>query len=164
MAAASQSSKAFEKFIATIEDEEYTVHFKQLHQDFMSDKTRDDDYHRHQKDKIAKVMLDRCDKAHDKATDWALELVVELKEDLSGLPLKTETLEMLEKKVLDKLKEFHDAVKRQKINHKNQLKKIYDSLYEAHQLEIELDEAVLLAAFQKLAVSFEISSIDAIKG
>jgi hypothetical protein len=44
MAAASQSSKAFEKFIATIKDEEYAGHFKQLHQDFMSNKIRDDDY------------------------------------------------------------------------------------------------------------------------
>jgi hypothetical protein len=70
---------------------------------------------------------------------------------------------MLEKMILERLKEFRNAVKRQRLNHKNQLRNTYNILCEMHQFEIELDEAVLLVAFQKLAVGSQIGSLDSIK-
>jgi hypothetical protein len=157
MAAASQSSRALEEFLATIEDRESAGFFKQIHQEFVASKERDDEYFPHQKEEVLKCMLDRCEKTHEETTTWAVKLHDDPKERIQDLGYgRQQAVDILESFIYRELREFYDLLKNKKKNLKTQLKKIYDKLYDKLQASIESDEERLLVAFQKVVVSFGI--------
>lgn len=149
MAAASQSTITFEQLIAAVKDKALVEHFKQLHKDFMSTKLRDDDYHRHQRNKVETAMVDRSERAYNEAVTWAIDFTVDLREELEWLPLRKEAIDAL---IQSKLEVYHKSLKTQNKSNKDKLRKIYNILYQEHQERAEGDEARLLAAFHKLLV------------
>ena len=117
MAAASQSSRALEEFLATIEDRESAGFFKQIHQEFVASKERDDEYFPHQKEEVSKCMLDRCEKTHEETTTWAVKLHDDLKERIQDLGYgRQEAVDILESFIYRELREFYDLLKNKKKN------------------------------------------------
>lgn len=155
MAAALKYSKAFDEFLATVDDEEYVKLFKKIHHEMTSNKCRDDDYLRRDANTTKECMDAHRQKLYEKARDWSLDLQAELKDKVQGMPWGDRHAYMvglLDNVIWDGVQKLNKELVSNKKNFVDKLGKKQQKAYSEHEARLASDEERLLGAFQSFTV------------
>jgi hypothetical protein len=144
--------------LETLQNKACAAVFKDVYHVVMSNKNRDDNYLRRQKNRIQKWMDEEREAYEEQASEWALHLISGMQVRFMHLQSsaacsKVKELEdSLEAFVLSELEKYQRQLKQTKVKTTKLLNKIDHDMYEKHEEMLQSDVSKLLSTFRKLEI------------
>jgi hypothetical protein len=142
----------------TLQNKACAAVFKDVYRVVISNKNRDDNYLRRQKNRVQKWMEEEREAYEKQASEWALHLINGMQARfmlLQSSAVRSEVKELedsLEEFVLSELEKYQRQLKQTKAKTTNLLNKIDHDMYEKHEEMLQSDVSKLLSTFRKLEI------------